>query len=236
MRLIFIRHGDPDYVHDTLTERGQKEAEILSERVKDWDVTEFLCSPLGRARATAAYTLEKVHREATVYDWLRECSYPVKDPETGADRLPWDWYPEFWTKYPDLYDKDKWCDTPLYQSGNMREKYEMVCSGIDSVLSRYGYHRDGMVYHFDRSSDDTIVVFCHLGVSFMMMGHLLGISPVVLWQGFFVAPTAVTVLQTEEREAGTAAFRCQFMGDATHLTRNGAEISSSGYFAHAFQQ
>ena len=38
MRLIFIRHGDPNYQLDTLTERGWKEAEALFERVKKWKV------------------------------------------------------------------------------------------------------------------------------------------------------------------------------------------------------
>lgn len=41
MRLIFIRHGDPDYVHDTLTEKGKREAELLAQRVKNWDVSKF---------------------------------------------------------------------------------------------------------------------------------------------------------------------------------------------------
>lgn len=27
MKIIFIRHGDPDYVNDTLTEKGRREAE-----------------------------------------------------------------------------------------------------------------------------------------------------------------------------------------------------------------
>ena len=32
MKLIFIRHGDPDYVHDTLTKQGITEAEALIPR------------------------------------------------------------------------------------------------------------------------------------------------------------------------------------------------------------
>ena len=51
MRLIFIRHGDPDYVHDTLTEKGKREAELLAQRVKNWDVSKFYVSPLGRAHS-----------------------------------------------------------------------------------------------------------------------------------------------------------------------------------------
>ena len=30
MRLIFIRHGEPDYERDTLTEKGMKEAACLA--------------------------------------------------------------------------------------------------------------------------------------------------------------------------------------------------------------
>ena len=34
MRILLIRHGDPDYENDALTEAGRKEAEALSERMK----------------------------------------------------------------------------------------------------------------------------------------------------------------------------------------------------------
>lgn len=61
MRLIFIRHGEPDYVNDTLTEKGWREAELLAERISKWNVTEFYCSPLGRAKDTASCTLKKMN-------------------------------------------------------------------------------------------------------------------------------------------------------------------------------
>ncbi len=32
MKLLFIRHGDPDYTIDSLTEKGWKEAEFLLKR------------------------------------------------------------------------------------------------------------------------------------------------------------------------------------------------------------
>ena len=35
MKIIFIRHGDPDYSIDSLTERGRIEAELVGERLKD---------------------------------------------------------------------------------------------------------------------------------------------------------------------------------------------------------
>ena len=34
MRILMIRHGDPDYVNDTLTEKGWREAALLADRQK----------------------------------------------------------------------------------------------------------------------------------------------------------------------------------------------------------
>ena len=65
---------------------------------------------------------------------------------------------------------------------------------------------------------------------FTIIGHLTGVSPVQLWQGFYVAPTSVTVLNTEERLPEQAYFRVERLGDTNHLTNGGEPISSSGYF------
>lgn len=41
MKLIIIRHGDPDYENDTLTVKGVREAKLLSERISKLDVKHF---------------------------------------------------------------------------------------------------------------------------------------------------------------------------------------------------
>ena len=64
MKLLIIRHGDPDYTADSLTEKGHREAELLSERIAPMDITAYYVSPLGRAQATAEYTLKKCNRNA----------------------------------------------------------------------------------------------------------------------------------------------------------------------------
>ena len=72
MRLLIVRHGDPDYEHDTLTEKGWREAELLAERLSKLNVKEFYVSPLGRAKDTASLMLQKMNREAEECQWLRE--------------------------------------------------------------------------------------------------------------------------------------------------------------------
>ena len=57
MKIMIIRHGDPDYSIDSLTEKGWREAELLSQRLIKEDIDDFYCSPLGRAKDTASSTL-----------------------------------------------------------------------------------------------------------------------------------------------------------------------------------
>ena len=238
MRIIFIRHGDPDYENDTLTEKGWREARLLAQRVSSWEVKTFYCSPLGRAQATASCSLEKLHRSAVTHDWMREFFYPITDPTTGRFGVPWDFMPSYWTMEPLFYDKDHWHEAAIFRSNpEIRVKYDEVCTNLDNLLAEHGYLREGGLYHNTSGVDkeDNIVIFCHLGITFVMMSHLLGIAPPLLWQNFFIAPASVTILATEEREPGRAYFRTQAMGDTLHLQSGGEPVSQAGYFARPFQ-
>ena len=234
MKLIFIRHGDPDYVNDTLTERGWKEAEALSKRVSKWDIDKIYCSPLGRAQDTASLSLKLMNRTAETKDWLREFYIRVTDPQTGEDRIPWDLMPAYWTELPELYGKDSWFQSGIMKTGNVLEEYRRVCGGIDEILSENGYIRSKNIYITEQGNEKTLVFFCHLGVQFVMLSHLLGVSASVMWQNFFVAPTSVTVVATEEREKGKVSFRCKKLGDTSHLDMADIRPSDSGFFNEVY--
>lgn len=240
MKIIFIRHGDPDYVNDTLTEKGIREAKLLAKRVAGWkDVTQFYCSPLGRAQKTASYSLEAVGREAVTFEWMKEFTYFIDDPVTGRHGVPWDLMPRYWSEIPEMYDRENWKTTELYRSNaEILPAYSEVCEGLDTLLSSYGYTRHHNYYltaPTKKTTEDTIVIFCHLGVICMMLSHLLNISPVPLLHGFFLATTSVTVLGTEERMENDAVFRVQVMGDTSHLLAGREPISRAGYFTDPFQ-
>ena len=90
MKLLFIRHGDPDYTIDSLTEKGWKEAEFLSEKIAALDVRDFYVSPLGRAKDTASCTLKKNGRTATECKWLREFDVKIRRPDLHGEKIiPW---------------------------------------------------------------------------------------------------------------------------------------------------
>lgn len=59
MRILIVRHAEPDYAHNTLTEKGFKEAELLAERMKKIKIDDLYSSPQGRAVKTAEVSAEK---------------------------------------------------------------------------------------------------------------------------------------------------------------------------------
>lgn len=234
MKLIIIRHGDPDYSIDSLTPTGWEEAELLSERVSRMDVTAFYVSPLGRAQDTAAATLKKMGRTAETLDWLQEFQVRVQKPGVEGLSHAWDWMPADWTRFPEFYDRKKWVDVPAFKDSDLPEKLETVTDGLDVLLAKHGYERDGECYHAVRPNEDTVVLFCHFGLECVLLGHLLGISPMVLWHGTCAAPTSVTTVVTEERQEGIASFRMSAFGDISHLYVAGRKPSFAARFCEMF--
>jgi len=76
----------------------------------------------------------------------------------------------------------------------MRSGIAYVQDGLDSLLAKHGYERKENYYNALHPNEYTIALFCHFGVECVMLGHLLGISPMLLWHGFMAAPTSVTTV------------------------------------------
>lgn len=236
MKLIFIRHGDPDYEKDSLTEKGWREAEILADRVADWDIKKIYCSPLGRAQDTCSVSLKKTGREAVTCEWLKEFYYRIWDEQEKQWTIAWDFYPRDFNHRDDLHDKNLWADTDIMKSGDIAKHAQEVYEGFDMLLANHGYKRnDKGFYDVLEHNDDNLVFFCHFGVTALIVGHLIGVAAPAIWQGMMMQPTSITVLGSEERIKGEASFRIQVFGDATHLIQAGEPVSPSGYFAELFE-
>jgi len=251
MKIIFIRHGDPDYTIDSLTERGKIEAEALSKHIDYYKIDDVFLSPLGRAQKTAEYSLKVLNKEGITYDWLREFNpyidinehpdwikaYPgcrIREDGTYEPRICWDMIPKYLNENPIYYENPNWRNGEICTQTDLLEKYDAVCEGIDKILASYGYVRDGYCYKVEQESEKTIAIFCHLGITCVMLSHLLNISPFSLWHGTCIAPTGVTTVYSEEREQGCALFRARTIGEVSHLIMENIEPSSAGAFAEVF--
>lgn len=235
MKILIIRHADPDYSIDSLTEKGWVEAECLSEKLVNMKIDAFYTSTLGRAKDTASLTLKKLKKEPDgVFEWLKEFPGVINRPDCGKSYIAWDWLPADWTKVEEFYDKDKWGDVPVMAEGEIRKEYDRVTGEFDKLLAQHGYVREGNCYRAERPNMDTIAVFCHFGSGCVLLSHLLGVSPMVLWHGLCAAPSSVTTVTTEERREGVAAFRMNSYGDVSHLYAKGEEPAFAARFCEMY--
>ena len=235
MRLLIIRHGDPDYSIDGLTEKGKREAKLLAERLCREDIAAVYCSALGRARLTIAPTLSELGITAEYCLWLREFNYAkVLLPYLDGGDCCWDILPEFVDENPSLYLPDEWMKVDFVKNSKVYDSYNEVCRALDAMLEKHGYARSGKNYIAKSPNHDTVILVCHFGLASVLLSHLLNCSPYSLWQHTCLAPTSVTTLYTEERRDGRALFRAQSIGDISHLYKADEEPAFAARFCECF--
>ena len=232
MELWIVRHADPDYEHDSITEKGRREAALAAQRLAHKEFAAVYCSPMGRAQDTAAYYLQLTGKSAVTLPWLREFEGTVD--WQGERQICWDRLPAYWTAIDEYYDYGNWLNVSLMQEGDVRRHYEKVCRGVDALMKQHGYAHDGRLYHVERPNADRILLFCHFGVEAALLSHIFHISPMILWHNFVALPTSVTRLASVEREQGTAIFNCIQFGDLSHLYAGGEEPSFQARFCEQY--
>ena len=235
MKILLIRHGDPDYANDSLTEKGWREARLLCSRLEKLDVREYYVSPLGRAQDTIRPLLEKTGRTAVTIPWMREFPVHQVDEYTGRYHVVWDYMPRYRERFPEWDSAENWMDAHPFDQGEVRPLVEEMWQGLDGILARYGYVREGRFYRVEQPSTDTIALVCHFGAGTILLSHLLNLSAMQLLHATFMAPTSVTTVITEEREKGTAQWRATGIGDISHLYAAGEPMSMSGFFQETFE-
>ncbi len=232
MEIYIVRHCDPDYDTDSLTPQGIKEAQTLSGRIKDINADAFYCSPMGRAQKTASIALDSINANPETLDWLHEFFGFIE--YRGQKQICWDLHPSYWTKENKFYT-DKWMESDLLNDTNVKDEYIKVTSGIDELLSSYGYIHEDKIFRVKQGNHKKIVLFCHFGVQCIILGYLLNLPPMVLLHNFAALPSSVTKLVTEEREKGIANFRLLYFGDLSHLYENKTEPSFAARFCECYE-
>lgn len=242
MRLLIIRHAEPDYMHDSLTEKGEREAALLAERLSRIPISAFYVSTLGRAQRTAIpalrkFGLELPDPENNVFEceWLQEFPHLINRPDKpGKISIPWDWLPQDWQIEDAYYDQEKWHETKIMEEGHVKDAYQKVIDSFDAVLASHGYVRNERHYRVVHSNRDVLAFFCHFGLECVLLSHLMDVSPMVLWHATCALPSSVTSLYTEERRKGIAIFRMNAFGDISHLYAGREEPSFAARFCETW--
>ena len=232
MLLYLVRHGDPIYVTDTLTERGHLQAEAVGKRIADSKINKIYSSPMGRAIQTAEPACKLLNLECNIENWSHEVE---------SERL---------TPYPDGKMKSVTAlqNTVLRSNGNMDLSFErtLECTGLNQAnmqpaidrivnggrdfLCRLGYKEENGIYRILEPSNDRVALFCHAVMQRVWLSHLLHIPLHMMWASFAPTHTGVTVLEFKNNADGFTAPKCLCFSDMSHLYAQGLDMIHDNCF------
>ncbi len=219
MRIVFVRHGEPDYAHDCLTEHGHLQAAAAAERLREEGISEVWSSTMGRAMETADYTSRALGLPVRPLDFMREVHWGSMDgTELFANGHPWDIADELARQGYNLNRPD-WREHPYFRNNLVCEHVDRVERGIDGWLRDLGYIREGFYYRCVRkdSEQKTVALFSHGGSSCAAMGHILNLPFPYATALLHLEFTGITVLRMD-RKPGSMALPClELANDAKHI-------------------
>ena len=225
MRIVFVRHGEPDYARDCLTELGRIQAEKAAQRLLGEGIGEIYASPLGRARETAQAAAEVLGLPVKTLDFMEEVRWGSADgEELYAGGHPWAIADEMARQGMELNRAD-WRDAPWFRTNRVVECVDRVERGIDEWLAGFGYLREGKHYRHAEEEEQhkTVALFSHGGSSCAAMGHILGLPFPYAIALLHLDFTGITVVRLDSRAGIGAIPQLKCSNDTAHL-RDGQSL------------
>ncbi len=220
MKIIFVRHGHPDYANDCLTKKGHPQAEAAAERLKDEQVDTIFSSSCGRAYETAEHIAARHNMKIIKLDFMREIDWGVR----GTDDFvhPWDCADEWIANGKSVMDYD-WRNTPEYKDSTFVKNYDKVIKGFDDWIGQFGLCREGDYYRVTKENSDTIMLVSHGGSSSAVLSHILNLPFPFVCQTIRPYFTAITVVSFKNKIGELTAPKLELVNDAKHIEKITAE-------------
>ncbi|MBE7056031.1 MAG: histidine phosphatase family protein [Ruminococcaceae bacterium] len=205
MDLYIIRHGDPDYDNDTLTEYGWKQAEALGKRLLKEGIDYIYSSPLGRAKDTAKPLADILGKNILIQPWAQEIG-PLYIPN-----------PEFLSD--ECIDKGfRWYEAERFKGMPYAQIEERIHAGIDSILGSHGYERKNDKYIPHIPSNIKIALFCHGNMSPILFAHLFNVPVNKIMAQAVMYTTGITAFHFNNEEATLPV--CTMFNERSHLKKH----------------
>jgi len=220
--LYIIRHADPIYSPDSLTELGHKQAEALAQRLAVHGLDRAYSSPNMRAQMTAKPACDLLGIEYEIENWMSEdlawrdfaCEF-----DDGSGRYLWAFYRQNTKiKYDEtIKPGGKWHESKYFEKTNAEKGYRRIADCSDDFTERLGYKRENGMYKIICGNDEKVAAFCHAGFGTTWLSYLLDISPHIFWTSFDISHSGVTILEFVNYEDGYTAPKCLCLSDISHI-------------------
>ncbi len=216
MRIIFVRHGHPNYEKDCLTELGHRQAEAAAQRLKDEGVERIYSSTCGRAFETAQHLGDLIGLPVVGCDFMREIKWGSVDGEAYADGHPWTIADQMVANGEPLVDPT-WRDYPEFRRNRLLDCCDKVAAGADAWLAELGYVREGAYYRVQPGAPKAIAAFGHGGETAAMLTHLFNLPFPFACQAMGPDYTGITIVDFPDKPGELVAPRFALMNDARHI-------------------
>ena len=217
MRIIFVRHGHPNYEKDCLTELGQKHAEAAAERLKDEGISEIYSSTCGRAYETAGYVAEKYGLPIIKCEFMREISWGSVDNEPlFSDGHPWSTVDDMVANGKSIL-KPNWAAEEPFVRNKMVGYVVNIAAALDEWLKSLGYTREGLYYRVAGDTDKTIAAFGHGGAGSAIFSHLFNLPYPFVCTTLNQDYTGITIVEFPDTPGALVKPRFEILNDARHI-------------------
>lgn len=217
MNLYLIRHAQPDYEHDTITDFGKQQAEKLADWLKDIQVDELYHSSMGRAGMTASYLAKKWNIQPKSIDWAREVSWNNNSRGNYDNLSPWALKDKLISKEQYYPEGETWKENPETRDDIFIKEYDERCKNLDLFLKEHGYERRNQLYKAVEPNDKTVVIVCHGGVISAWVSYLTNVPFYQYISHMGVDLTAVTKIHFRGEKNMCDAAQLIYVNSQAHL-------------------
>lgn len=221
MELIFIRHGQPAWSVDrisqadpSLTDIGHRQAELMAKHIANFDppITEILVSPAIRAQQTAAPLASMTQLTPTTVPELIEIRMPDWSDQLEEDVL------RIFAEARNRPPEEWWNGLPGGES--FREFHERICGTIEAILAERGMAPDtegrAHLWHISVPGQRLVIVG-HGGTNSVALTRLLSVDPTPWeWERFFLGHCSIARVRAISL-AGEHVFSLRSFNDREHL-------------------
>jgi probable phosphoglycerate mutase len=220
VEIVLVRHGEPEWVRDglqvgdpPLTDRGHRQVRAMAERLGAERFDEVWCSPLVRARQSAAPLFEVLGRPETVAPWLEE----IRDPIWHG--TPVEKAEEAHREEQARPAVDRWNGLSHLGGEHIGAFVARIREGCGLFLAERGIEPvpGTLPVWTCPDPDRRIALVAHGGTNAVVICHLLGLEPVPWeWERFQHNHAAITRIVSLALGDGHA-FTLSRLSDVEHL-------------------
>lgn len=227
MIFYYVRHGDPIYDPDSLTEQGKMQSEALKSRLCRVGLDKIYASTSNRAILTAKPTAEALGKEIGLLDFANEdhawCEISVLRPD-GKDYMWMSQNAEFkrFLTSKEIRDLgEEWYTHPRFAGRDLKKGFDRIYSGADAFFKTLGYEhiRGEGKYKVLKPNSDRVALFAHQGFGIAFLSCLLDIPYPYFISHFDLSHTGVTVIEFAE-EDGFCVPTVLTLSNDSHLLKN----------------